>query len=88
MARRGRPKAELVLSTEERLALERLASRRKSAQAMAMRARVVLTCAKGGTNRDVARPLGNFGDREWGEFGDPYQPLRRSPTGRTEDRHR
>ena len=38
MGDRGRPKAELVLSTEERLALERLANRRKSAQAMALRA--------------------------------------------------
>ena len=58
MARTGRPKPELVLSTEERLALERLANRPKSAQAMAMRVRVVLTCAKGGANRDVARALG------------------------------
>ena len=58
MARTGRPKPELVLRTEERLALERLANRPKSAQAMAMRARIVLTCAKGGTNRDVARALG------------------------------
>ena len=58
MAQMGRPKAELVLSTEERLTLERLANRRKSAQAMAMRARIVLTCAKGGTNRDIAAALG------------------------------
>jgi len=58
MGDRGRPKAELVLSTEERLALERLANRRKSAQAMAMRARIVLCCAKGDTNRDVAQQLG------------------------------
>jgi len=57
MGDRGRPKAELVLSTEERLTLERLANRRKSAQAMAMRARIVLTCAKGGTNREVAQQL-------------------------------
>jgi transposase len=56
----GRPKVELVLSTEERLALERLANRRKSAQAMAMRARIVMCCAKkdGPTNRDVAAKLG------------------------------
>jgi transposase len=58
MGDRGRPKAELVLSTEERLTLERLANRRKSAQAMAMRARIVLCCAKGDTNRDVAQQLG------------------------------
>jgi hypothetical protein len=39
MGHEGRPKAELTLSTEERPALERLANRRKSAQAMTMRAR-------------------------------------------------
>jgi transposase len=58
MATRGRPKAELVLSTEERLTLERLANRRKSPQALAMRARIVITCAKGDTNRVVAAKLG------------------------------
>lgn len=58
MGHGGRPKAELVLSTEERLVLERLASRRKSAQAMAMRARIVINCAKGDSNRDVAANLG------------------------------
>jgi transposase len=58
MGDRGRPKAELVLSTEERLALERLANRRKSAQAMAMRARIVMCCAKGDTNQRVAQQLG------------------------------
>lgn len=58
MAARGRPKAELVLSTEERLTLERLANRRKSAQAMAMRARIVMACAEGDTNRAVAEKLG------------------------------
>jgi Trp operon repressor len=59
MGHGGRPKADLVLSTEERLALERLANRRKSAQAMAMRARIVMCCAKdGATNRDVATKLG------------------------------
>ncbi len=57
MGQGGRPKAELKLSTEERLALERLANRRKSAQAMAMRARIVQCCAKGDTNRDVASKL-------------------------------
>jgi hypothetical protein len=56
MGDRGRPKAELVLSTEERLALDRLGNWRKSAQAKAMRARIVLCCAKGGaTNQEVAK---------------------------------
>jgi len=59
MGHGGRPKVELVLSAEERLALERLANRRKSAQAMAMRARIAMCCAKdGATNRDVATKLG------------------------------
>ena len=59
MARTGRPKAELVLSEEERLTLERLMNRRKSAQALAMRARIVVCCAKpGATNRGVAAQLG------------------------------
>src|SRR5256885_15543505 len=58
MARTGRPKATLVLTEEERLTLERLMNRRKSAQAMAMRARIVLRCASGQSNRDVAAELG------------------------------
>jgi transposase len=58
MGTRGRPKAELQLSTEERLTLERLANRRKSAQAMALRARIVLSCTKGITNGEVASELG------------------------------
>jgi transposase len=53
----GRPKAKLTLTTEERLTLERLSNRRKTAQALAMRARIVLACANGGTNREVARGL-------------------------------
>jgi transposase len=48
----------LVLGTEERLTLERLANRRNSARAMAMRAHIVLCCAKGDTNREVAQHLG------------------------------
>lgn len=58
MARTGRPKAELVLTDEERTVLERLVRRRKSAQAMAMRARIVLCCAAGLNNRQVAEELG------------------------------
>ena len=55
MAERGRPKQPLVLTEEERLTLERLCNRRKSAQAMALRARVVLACAQPRvTNQAVA----------------------------------
>jgi transposase len=59
MARSGRPKQPLVLSDVERLTLERLTNRRKSAQAMALRARIVLACAKPGvSNLAVADRLG------------------------------
>jgi transposase len=58
MAERGRPKAPLVLSEEERQTLERWARRRTSAQGLALRARIVLTCAQGATNVAVAEQLG------------------------------
>jgi transposase len=50
----GRPKTELVLTNEERERLTSLAARRKSAQALAQRARIVLRCAEGMTNTAVA----------------------------------
>jgi len=55
---RGRPQAELSLTDEERQALERLARRRKSAQATALRARIILGSASGAPNVAVARDLG------------------------------
>jgi transposase len=55
---RGRPKAELSLSDEERQALERLTRRPKSAQAMALRARIILASATGSPNALVAGGLG------------------------------
>ncbi len=55
---RGRPKAELVLSAEERAVLERLTNRRKSSQALALRARIILAAASGATNQEVAAKLG------------------------------
>jgi len=57
MAARGRPKAELVLTEEERSVLERLVRRHKSAQALALRARIVLACASGKTSTAVAKEL-------------------------------
>ena len=54
---RGRPKAELVLSAAERAELDSLALRRKTAQALALRARVVLACASGIENKQVAARL-------------------------------
>jgi hypothetical protein len=49
----GWAEAGLKLTTEERLGLERLVNRRKSAQALAMRARIVMLSAEGGTNREL-----------------------------------
>jgi transposase len=58
MPRTGRPKAELILTDDERRELERVARRAKSAQALALRARIVLACADGLSNKDVAARLG------------------------------
>jgi len=58
MAGRGRPKAELVLTEDERTTLERWARRRRSAQGLALRCRIVLGCAEGKTNRQVAAEAG------------------------------
>ncbi|MEN3266445.1 IS630 family transposase [Pseudonocardia sp.] len=58
MARTGRPKAELVLSDVEGEALVRWARRRSSAQALALRSRIVLACAEGADNKTVAARLG------------------------------
>ena len=54
----GRGLATLELSEEERSALRALAFRRKTAQALATRARIVLACAEGKPNMDVAAGLG------------------------------
>ncbi|MFI1414961.1 IS630 family transposase [Streptomyces sp. NPDC020707] len=58
MARTGRPKAELVLTDQEREALEELVRRRTTPQALALRCRIVLACASGVANREVARQVG------------------------------
>src|SRR5207244_7207556 len=57
MARTGRPKTALVLSDEERATLLRWSKRAKSAQALALRCRIVLACAKGLSNKEVAADL-------------------------------
>src|SRR5471032_758189 len=55
---RGRPKAELVLSESEREQLQAWSRRRKTAQALALRSRIVLSCASGTSNKVVAGTLG------------------------------
>jgi transposase len=54
MARTGRPTAELVLTAQERETLQRWARRPRSAQALALRAKIVLACAEGAANKAVA----------------------------------
>ena len=54
----GRRLAALVLSDEERAELTSLAARRSTAQALALRARIVLRCATGAENQQVAADLG------------------------------
>ena len=49
----------VVLTDEERQVLEGWARRRKTAQALALRSRIVLACADGGTVGDVAAGLGS-----------------------------
>lgn len=53
----GRPKAELVLTDEERETLTRWARRPKSSQQLALRSRIVLACGQGLANTDVSRQL-------------------------------
>jgi transposase len=57
MARTGRPKAELVLTDEERAELVRLTRRSRTNYNIAFRARIVLSCAATLSNRAVAQRL-------------------------------
>jgi len=56
-ARTGRPKAGLVLTDAERDQLSRWARRAKTSQALALRAKIVLACAGGRSNKEVAGQL-------------------------------
>lgn len=58
MDRAGRPKSELILTDEEREQPSRWTRRRKSSQALALRSRIVLACAGGIPNKDVATLVG------------------------------
>ncbi|MEU4805161.1 helix-turn-helix domain-containing protein [Actinosynnema sp. NPDC023587] len=98
MARTGRAKAELVLTHDERAALEGWVRRRSTPQAWASRCRIVLACAEGATTKDVAARLGStphaagrwrarfleYGSRGWATC--PGQADRAgSTTGRSPD---
>ena len=55
--RTGRPKKPLVIVDADREKLSLIARRPKSAQAMALRARIVLSCGEGMSNSKIARKL-------------------------------
>jgi DNA-binding NarL/FixJ family response regulator len=56
--RRGLKLPDLALTDQERTTLERWARRRTSSQALAERCRIVLACASGASNTEVAQRLG------------------------------
>jgi len=73
----GRPKAELIVSDEDRATLTRWTARRTTAQALALRSRIILRCATGvpsggivpQSRRDCARGLRRVGLWRW--VGEP-----------------
>jgi transposase len=58
MPRTGRPTPPLTLTDEERTTLTRWSRRATSSQVLAMRSRIILACAEGASNTDVASSLG------------------------------
>ena len=61
MARTGRPKAQLIVTDEEREELDRLARRWRTNRNLALRAKIVLRCASGLTNQTVAKQVRTSG---------------------------
>jgi transposase len=57
MSKGGRPKAPLILADDERQKLDTWASRPKSTQRLALRAKIILACAQGLENKAVAASL-------------------------------
>lgn len=53
----GRPRSEITLTTEERSELQRLTRMRQGSAALARRAQIILRCATGVTDIDVAEEL-------------------------------
>src|SRR5207253_3544225 len=51
----GRPKVALILTDDERVRLDSLAHRSRTAPHLARRARIVLACAEGADNKVVAK---------------------------------
>jgi transposase len=57
-ARRGRPARAVEIDEDDRQVLERWVRRHTASQALALRARIVLAAAEGGSNIDIAAQLG------------------------------
>ena len=57
----GRPRAPLVLGNDERQKLQAIANSRSLPHSLVVRAQIVLACAAGETNKDVAERLGLSG---------------------------
>lgn len=55
--RRGRPRQLLTITEQERETLERWARRPRTAQALAQRSKIILACATGASNTDVANEI-------------------------------
>ena len=55
--RTGRPVAAVSVTAEQRLELERWSRRPKTAQALAMRSRIILLAVQGGSNKSIAQKL-------------------------------
>jgi transposase len=55
---RGPKPVVVELTEDERVMLEQWARRRKTAQALAQRSRIILACARGGSNIEIAAELG------------------------------
>ena len=67
MTRTGRPKTELTLTEDEREQLVRWSRRAKSSQVLALRSKIVLSCAKGMDSKEVVAQL-NCADATVGKW--------------------
>ena len=82
----GRPMPPLILDDVERETLERWVRRPKTAQALALRARMILGCAEGRSNTTVGTDLG-VSDETVGEMAFPIPGTEAGRTvGRTAQR--
>ena len=57
MTKRGRPTVRVTISASERMTLEQWVRRRTTAQGLAQRAQIILACAAGRSNSEIASEL-------------------------------